>query len=313
MTVRLFLFTLLLTMTSCSKYNIEALVQVENNNSIQPFSLQQTQAKLSSQLKEAGFSKVKIKQHTKENQLTILAKIDKDQQNQLPLFRSKISNSTMGFWNTYRVNDEAILNIKSDLPTIPGFTPNPYLGLEDNLRYMGGKEVLGEAYDPQDLKRIKKELEQSLKKYKNLKLLWSAKPIDWSIDGKVDVEAFFLYMIDTKGEIDAPVTGKYLEEANTALDNYTGEINIDIKLNEEGSDIWARTTKAAAADNYRSIAIVVKERVLVVPSVRSEITGGKASISGNFTLQQAAEIEETLKGIINLPYQIYILEEKIKN
>lgn len=78
-------------------------------------------------------------------------------------------------------------------------------------------------------------------------------------------------------------------------------------MNDEAALEWKRIT----ANNIgESIAIVLDDNVFSYPVVQSEIEGGKSTISGNFSKNEAND----LAGILNsgsLPVRLRLLEEKI--
>ena len=80
-----------------------------------------------------------------------------------------------------------------------------------------------------------------------------------------------------------------------------------MSMNPEGAKTWRRMT----ADNIeRSIAIVLDDYVYSYPTVRSEISGGMSSISGNFTVDEAKDLANILKAG-KLPAPARIVEEAI--
>ena len=63
-------------------------------------------------------------------------------------------------------------------------------------------------------------------------------------------------------------------------------------MNAAGARSWARLT----ADNIgRSVAIVLDGYVYSAPRVNQEIEGGRSSITGNFTIQEAKDLANVLK------------------
>ena len=65
-----------------------------------------------------------------------------------------------------------------------------------------------------------------------------------------------------------------------------------ITMNEEGARIWGKITEANIG---KSIAILVDGYVYTFPTVQNEIKGGKSSITGNFTHEEAADLAMILK------------------
>ena len=306
-----FLFLIILFFTSCAKYNVETLVQVEYNNT-SASTLDDTKSMLKKKLAEAGFSKTKIIPDFKNNQLTVFSNIDKAQNDHFELFRSQLMTPNIGFWNTFRITDDLILGISSDIPKIPSFNPNMFLGGKDIIENLGGKEILGESNNQDSLELIKKQLEQNLIDVKHLKLLWTNHE-EYNVSPIETAESpFYLYMINTEGKLKAPLHGGHLKKIATEVDPYTGSPIISMELNEEGTEIFKQMTHKAFIEGNRSIAIVINNTVLSAPSIAGEIPNGKLSISGGFSLSDVNDLKLSIEACMNQPYSIHLISEKIK-
>lgn len=136
---------------------------------------------------------------------------------------------------------------------------------------------------------------------RNLRLLWTVK-------GRGEGERF-LDLIAVKmrsNDSRAPLEGDVITDARESLDNM-GQVEVSMTMNPEGAKTWRRMT----ADNIeRSIAIVLDDYVYSYPTVRSEISGGMSSISGNFTVDEAKDLANILKAG-KLPAPARIIEEAI--
>lgn len=97
------------------------------------------------------------------------------------------------------------------------------------------------------------------------------------------------------------LTGAYLEKA-TVMFSQTNKPEVTLNFNEEGSKLFAQLTK----DNIgRQLAIFLDGYPISVPTVQDEITGGKAVISGNFTIPEAKELVERLNsGALPVPVSL---------
>ncbi|MFN3529692.1 MAG: protein translocase subunit SecDF [Bacteroidia bacterium] len=136
---------------------------------------------------------------------------------------------------------------------------------------------------------------------RNLKLLWTVK-------GRGEGNKFLdLIAIKTRSNDErAPLEGDVITDARQSLDNYS-QVEVSMTMNAEGAKIWRRLT----ADNIeRSIAIVLDDYVYSYPNVKSEISGGMSSISGNFTPEEAKDLANILKAG-KLPAPARIVEEAI--
>lgn len=74
--------------------------------------------------------------------------------------------------------------------------------------------------------------------------------------------------------------------------NRFGNIYIDITFSKKGAKQFYLLTKKNIG---RPIAIVIDKHIVSIPTVNSEISGGKANISGNFTTEEIDKMIEKLK------------------
>jgi SecD/SecF fusion protein len=136
---------------------------------------------------------------------------------------------------------------------------------------------------------------------RNLKLMWTVK-------GRGEGNKFIdLVAIKTRSNDErAPLEGDVITDARESIDNF-GQVEVSMTMNAEGAKTWRRLT----ADNLeRSIAIVLDDYVYSYPNVKSEISGGMSSISGNFTPEEAKDLANILKAG-KLPAPARIVEEAI--
>ena len=100
----------------------------------------------------------------------------------------------------------------------------------------------------------------------------------------------------------AELTGRYLAHARVEFDPNTGVPLIGLEFTSEGSDLFAQITR----DNIgKSLAIVLDGAILSQPVIQSEITGGKAQITGQFTIDEAKALVRNLNyGALPLPISL---------
>lgn len=82
-------------------------------------------------------------------------------------------------------------------------------------------------------------------------------------------------------------------EVTQASNSATGYYAVNITLDDEGAQKFADVTRELAPTNGR-IAIVLDGVVSSAPSVQSEITGGRVSITGNFSIDDARSLKTVL-------------------
>jgi len=88
------------------------------------------------------------------------------------------------------------------------------------------------------------------------------------------------------------LTGRYLKRATLEFDPTTREPIIGLEFDDTGAKLFAEITKANVG---KTVAIFLDGSPISTPVVREEITGGTATISGNFTAKEA----KTLVGRLN--------------
>ncbi|QKJ30550.1 protein translocase subunit SecDF [Mucilaginibacter mali] len=143
----------------------------------------------------------------------------------------------------------------------------------------------------------------------NLKLVWGIKPMD-------KTKIFELYALKTSGASNGPVlTGGVITDANSDINPQSGLYEVTMDMNSEGAQAWARITAAAAGNpkdenDNRSIAISLDDNVVSAPRVSNEITGGRSSISGNFTQEETKDLANILKAG-RLPAPARIVSEEV--
>jgi len=122
---------------------------------------------------------------------------------------------------------------------------------------------------------------------RDLGLRWSVK----ATDKKGEIFQLIAIKISNR-DGRAPLGGEVITDARNDFGQNSGEANVSMSMNNEGSKTWARMTK----DNIgKSIAIALDGYIYSFPTVNTEITGGSSQISGHFTVEEAKDLANTLK------------------
>ena len=137
---------------------------------------------------------------------------------------------------------------------------------------------------------------------RDLGLRWTVKGIDEK------GEIFQLIAIKvTNRDGRAPLAGDVITDARKDFDQTSAYANVSMSMNAEGAKTWARMTK----DNIgKCIAIALDGYIYSFPRVNTEITGGNSQITGNFTIEEAADLANTLKSG-KMPAPARIVQEDI--
>jgi protein-export membrane protein SecD len=88
------------------------------------------------------------------------------------------------------------------------------------------------------------------------------------------------------------LTGRYITTAQVEYDGQTGRPQIGMVFNSEGGDLFAKITKENVG---KQLAIVLDGNVISAPVINGEIVGGKAQITGQFSVQDANNLARSLK------------------
>lgn len=137
---------------------------------------------------------------------------------------------------------------------------------------------------------------------RDLKLMWGVKPID------VQETTYQLYAIKANTrDGKAPLDGGVIVDARETYTERGSTAEVDMTMNASGAHTWARLT----ADNKgRWIAIALDSYVYSAPTVHNEITGGRSSITGDFTIQEAKDLANVLKSG-KLPAPAHIIQDTV--
>lgn len=102
--------------------------------------------------------------------------------------------------------------------------------------------------------------------------------------------------------ISTSLTGRFLSKAVLNYNQTTFEPEVDLEFNNEGAELFAKITKENVG---KPVAIYLDGAAISVPTVREEITGGKAQITGKFTPQEAKTLVTRLNsGALPIPIEL---------
>lgn len=106
--------------------------------------------------------------------------------------------------------------------------------------------------------------------------------------------------------IPSGLSGKHLKTAQLAFDPNTGVPQVDLEFNDEGAQLFLEITRRNVG---KFLAIYLDGQPISVPRVNEEISGGKAVISGQFTIPEARELALRLKAGA-LPVPIHLVSQE---
>ena len=137
----------------------------------------------------------------------------------------------------------------------------------------------------------------------DLRLKWGVKGVGQGENSNIH-ELYAIKVTERNGR--APLEGDVVTDAKDEFDQ-NGRPCVSMKMNVDGARRWAALTKA---NLKRCVAIVLDDNVYSAPVVRSEITGGNSSISGNFTTEDTRDLANVLKSG-KMPAPAKIVSEEI--
>ncbi|PIF05438.1 MAG: protein translocase subunit SecDF [Draconibacterium sp.] len=137
---------------------------------------------------------------------------------------------------------------------------------------------------------------------RDLNFCWTAKPYD------VAGNYFRLIALKvTTRDGRAPLDGDVITDARQDFDQFGANPEVAMSMNSEGAKTWQRLTKENIG---KSIAIVLDGAVRSYPTVQNEISGGRSSISGLESIEEAKDLANILKSG-KMPAPARIVEEQI--
>jgi len=96
-----------------------------------------------------------------------------------------------------------------------------------------------------------------------------------------------------------PLTGKYLKRAELGFDQTTYQALVQLLFDDEGAKIFEELTTRNVG---KQLAIYIDQILISAPVVQEKISGGKAQISGQFTVEEAKELARNLNaGALPVP------------
>jgi hypothetical protein len=107
-----------------------------------------------------------------------------------------------------------------------------------------------------------------------------------------------LFLLENSNYID----GSYIDKSYAQSDKNTNTLGVMIEFSEEGANLWSNFT---GENINKNVSIVVDGEVYSSPKVMDRISGGKAMISGNFSVSEANDLAALIQfGELPLEFRI---------
>ena len=187
---------------------------------------------------------------------------------------------------------------------------------EPDIRRQGENRILIQLPGVQDPQRAKDLIGRTA--LLEFKLVDEAHDLNSALQGSVPAGSEILYKIDedrdTKRTSKTPfllkksalLTGASLTDARVQLDSQYGEPYVSIEFDKKGARMFERVT---GENVNKHLAIVLDNKVYSAPTIQERIAGGKARITGRFTMEEARDLRIILRAGA-LPAPVTILEER---
>jgi len=186
---------------------------------------------------------------------------------------------------------------------------------EPDIRIQGDNRILIQLPGIKDPKRAKDLIGKTAQL--TFQLVDDDADVDAAINGTPPVGDEILYQNKYNQGSDTPVKipflikkrvlldGSLLTNARVEFDQFQ-QPQVGIEFNRKGARIFDRIT---GENIHKRLAIVLDESVYSAPTIQDRIAGGKAVITGSFTLNEAKDLAIALRAG-SLPAPVEIIEER---
>ncbi|MCH8567387.1 MAG: protein translocase subunit SecD [Balneolales bacterium] len=291
--------------------NSDELTRASTNDEVRDFLNQQRSAAVDraveiirNRIDRFGVTEPSIVKQGTSRIVVELPGVDDDQDRVRSLLRgtARLEFRTMANSNEIRNTFERIVAALNETETIEGedgeteqIVTNPLL---DVLIDLGGPDIRMGYASPRDTATVNDLLRrESIQRLipGNMELMWGARQ---------ETEGGLLPLLGVRAT--AELTGEVITDARPAFDPQTNAPEVSMTMNRDGARTWSMLT---GANIGRPVAIILDGMVYSYPTVRTQISDGRSSISG---LGGLAEAEDLVNILLSgaLPAPLDIIEER---
>ncbi|MBF0210045.1 MAG: protein translocase subunit SecD [Desulfamplus sp.] len=186
---------------------------------------------------------------------------------------------------------------------------------EPDIRIQGEDRIQIQLPGIKDTNRAKELIGRTARL--NFQLVDENANVDLALKGTIPPGSEILYQFQDKTGSGADKTpfviqkrvlldGSALTNARVEIDSQFNEPYVSIEFDRKGARIFERITE----ENIKKrLAIVLDKNVYSAPVIQDKIAGGKARITGNFTIEEAKDLAIVLRAGA-LPAPVKIIEER---
>jgi preprotein translocase subunit SecD len=124
----------------------------------------------------------------------------------------------------------------------------------------------------------------------------------YEIAGEAGAQRRIPYLLKKR----AVLTGEYLTDARVQIDSQYSEPYVSLSFDSRGARLFEQIT---GANIKKRLAIVLDNTVYSAPVIQDRIPGGRAQITGRFTMEEARDLAIVLRAGA-LPAPVKIIEER---
>jgi SecD/SecF fusion protein len=137
---------------------------------------------------------------------------------------------------------------------------------------------------------------------RDLKFAWTVKAID-----KAETQYQLIALKSSGTDLSPALAGDVITDARADFGQVSAYANVSMSMNSEGARRWQLITRNNIG---KSIAIVLDGYVYSFPTVQNEIAGGSSQITGNFTVDEAKDLANTLNSG-KMPASAHIIDKAV--
>jgi protein-export membrane protein SecD len=177
---------------------------------------------------------------------------------------------------------------------------------EPSIQAEGSERILVQVPGLQDTAQLKEILGQTARMTFHLECAEAAAPGAAPPPGCEWAESTTAGEPPVLMESRALLSGDDLADAQPAFDQQTSQPIVTFRFNARGGRIFAEVTQQNVG---RRFAVILDDKYITAPVIRSPILGGSGQIEGNFTVESAQNLSVLLRAGA-LPADLTILEER---
>jgi preprotein translocase subunit SecD len=187
---------------------------------------------------------------------------------------------------------------------------------EPDIRRQGENRILVQLPGIQDTERAKDLIGRTA--LLEFKLVDDTRDVNTALQGSPPPGTEVLFKVDedpaTQRTARTPflvrktalLTGASLTDARVQIDSQYGEPYVSIDFDKKGARVFERVTGENVG---KRLAIVLDNKVYSAPTIQEKIAGGRARITGRFSMEEARDLAIVLRAGA-LPAPVTILEER---